>query len=153
MRFSGGQYVMPRKLFLAPLLLAVAILVALPSAPGAASVAGITERVSVDSAGNQADNDSYELSISADGRFVAFHSSASNLTPGTCGVNDIFVHDRQTGVTECASVDSSGSQALGYSHYPVISGDGRFVAFTSSASNLVPNDTNGVWDVSSTIAR
>jgi len=111
-------------------------------------VTGVTERVSVDSVGNQANGYSYDESISADGRFVAFRSDASNLVPGdTNGRFDVFVHDRVTGVTERVSVDSVGNQENGYSYDESISADGRFVAFASGASNLVPGDTNGQPDV------
>ncbi|RPI27016.1 MAG: hypothetical protein EHM61_09930 [Acidobacteria bacterium] len=107
-----------------------------------------TTRVSVNSAGAQGNNHSWELSISADGRFVAFQSTASNLVAGdTYGVLDVFVHDPQTGETTRVSVDSAGAQANNHSYEPSISADGRFVAFYSQASNLVPGDTNGVVDV------
>ena len=106
---------------------------------------GATERVSVDSAGNQGNGDSLGPAISADGRFVAFASRADNLVPGdtnnTQGA-DIFVHDRKTGATERVSVDSAGNQGNGDSLGPAISADGRFVAFESGADNLVPGDTN-----------
>ena len=117
---------------------------------------GITERVSVDSAGNQGNSGSYDPSLSADGRVVAFISWASNLVPGDTNgyFPDVFVHDRQTGVTERVSVDSAGNQGngasgeLGNSAYrPVVSADGRFVAFASDATNLVPGDTNKTTDV------
>ncbi len=111
-------------------------------------ITGMTERVSVNSSGIQANGDSYHASISADGRYVAFESSASNLVPGdTNGRMDIFVHDRITGITERVSVDSSGIQANQGCGSPSISADGRYVAFTSWASNLVPGDTNGKCDV------
>jgi Tol biopolymer transport system component len=98
--------------------------------------------------GNQANNGSIEPSISADGRYVAFVSFASNLVPGdTNGVPDVFVRDRQMATTKRVSVDSSGNQANGASLLPSISADGRYVAFVSFASNLVPGDTNGVADV------
>lgn len=109
---------------------------------------GLTERVSVDSNGIQGNSYSWYPSISEDGRFVAFQSPASNLVPGdTNGVQDVFVHDRQTGQTERISVDSSGIQGNDESWYPSISGDGRFVAFQSLANNLVTGDTNAVSDV------
>ena len=74
--------------------------------------AGVTNRVNVNSAGNQANGRSFELAFSADGRFVAFDSDATNLvSDDTNGVRDIFVHDRQTGVTTRVSVDSTGTQA------------------------------------------
>ena len=99
---------------------------------------GITERVSVDSAGNQGNGGSDNPAISADGRYVAFESWASNLVPGDsneCGsadwpenCSDIFVHDHQTGITERVSVDAAGNLANDRSELPVISGDGRYVA-------------------------
>jgi Tol biopolymer transport system component len=111
---------------------------------------GITERVSVASDGKEANSDSYwGLAITADGRYVAFASRASNLVPGdTNGDWDVFVHDRQTGMTERASVASDGTQGNSDSgNYGVsMSADGRYVAFASLASNLVPGDTNGDWD-------
>ena len=109
---------------------------------------GTSERASVDSGGVQANETSYAYSISADGRYVAFYSYATNLVPGdTNGLVDIFVRDRRSGTTERVSVDSAGSQANGQSYYPAISSDGRYVAFSSYATNLVPGDTNGYGDV------
>jgi len=112
-------------------------------------VAGTTEMASVDAAGQEGDLDSWEPSISADGRYVAFFSYAANLVSGdTNGDADIFVRDRLTGTTERVSVDSSGAQATGGdSQACSISGDGRFVAFLSGATNLVPGDTNGLADI------
>ena len=90
---------------------------------------GATERVSVDSAGAEANDLSTVGDISADGRFVAFVSKASNLVPEDTNNNDdIFVHDRLTGITSRVSVDSAGAQGLGGSHEPRISGDGRYGA-------------------------
>src|SRR3989442_1062694 len=108
---------------------------------------GTTERVSVDSKGKQANGLSLWPSVSGDGRFVAFQSVATNLVPGdTNGAQDVFVHDRLTGVTMRASVAShSGRQADGASNGPAISADGRFVAFVSGASNLVPGGVPGVY--------
>ncbi len=162
---------------------------------------GAITRVSVDSSGVQGNNGSSDVSISADGRFVAFTSNASNLVSGDINdYSDVFVHDRQTGATTRVSVDSSGAQGAfffasisangrfvafnyyflkgttydydvfvhdrqtgattrvsvdssnndnsgAYSANPSISADGRFVAFTSDAYNLVPGDTNGYRDV------
>ena len=102
-----------------------------------------TTRVSVDSAGNQQNSDSYSPSISADGRFVAFTYGASIPVPGdTNNRNDIFVRDRLTNTTTLVSVDSAGNQAKFRSYNASISADGRFVAFSSDASNTVPDDTN-----------
>jgi Tol biopolymer transport system component len=111
---------------------------------------GTTRRVSLDSAGAQGSSSSggWGISISADGRFVAFASWASNLVAGdTNSSYDIFMRDRQSGTTERVSVDSGGVQAYGHSFYPSISADGRFAAFESWAPNLVAGDTNGTWDV------
>ncbi len=111
---------------------------------------GTTERVSVDSAGAEGNGASSVAAISADGRFVAFLSYATNLVAGdTNGVADIFVRDRATGTTERVSVDSLGTQADGESNTfsTSISADGRFVAFSSDAANLVVGDTNGVGDI------
>jgi Tol biopolymer transport system component len=102
-----------------------------------------TTGVSLDSAGNPANGFSYNPSISADGRFVAFTSVASNIVPGdTNNSFDIFVRDRLTNTTTRVSVDSAGNQGNLQSGSPSISADGRFVAFTANASNLVPGDTN-----------
>ncbi len=108
-----------------------------------------TTRVSVDSAGLQANWPSYYPSISADGRCVAFRSSAYNLVPGdTNGVVDTFVHDLQTGQTTRVSVDSAGNQANDHSFWLCsMSMDGHHVAFLSDATNLVPGDTNHAMDV------
>ena len=111
-------------------------------------VTGTTERVSVSSAGAEANGASFAPAISADGRFVAFPSEATNLVPGdTNGVTDVFVRDRLTGTTERVSVSSAGAEANGTSFTPAISADGRFVAFSSDATNLVGRDTNGAVDV------
>jgi Tol biopolymer transport system component len=120
-------------------------------------VTGVTERVSVASDGTQANGLSVEPSISADGRYVAFRSFATNLVSGntntgTCAgsgqtnPSDVYVHDRQTGTTELVSVGMSGTQD-GCSWQPSISGDGRFVAFVSAATSLIPSDNNAAWDV------
>ena len=110
-------------------------------------VTGITERVSVASDGTQENADATSISISADGRYVAFASGASNLVPGdTNGVVDVFVRDRVMGTTERISVASDGTQENDNSGAFSMSADGRYVAFASFASNLVPGDTNGMCD-------
>ena len=115
---------------------------------------GVTERVSVSSNGSQANGESDAPSMSADGRFVAFSSRASNLVTGDTNGDtdydrggDIFVHDRDTGRTERVSVSSAGVQGFNVSYSPSISADGHFVAFTSRASNLVVGDTNNKHDI------
>src|SRR5688572_2586887 len=111
---------------------------------------GVTERVSVSSNGVEGNDPSGFLSgpaISADGRFVAFDSTATNLIEGGNLPFNIFVHDRQTGTTEVVSVSSRGREGEGLSSFPDLSADGRFVAFDSDAANLVNGDRNGITDV------
>jgi hypothetical protein len=109
---------------------------------------GSTERVSVDSSGGEANGGSFAYAVSADGQVVAFQSDASNLvTHDTNAFQDVFVHDRSTGITERVSLSTSGHQGNSYSEKAYLSRDGRFVAFSSFASNLVHTDLNGVWDV------
>lgn len=109
---------------------------------------GTTERISVSGAGVQGNATSYDATLSKDGRFVAYESSATNLVSGdTNNVMDVFVRDRQSGTTERISVSSAGVQGLMSSYSPSISGDGRYIAFSSDAETLVPYDTNAVEDV------
>jgi cysteine-rich repeat protein len=104
--------------------------------------------VSVAGDGTEGNGSTYAGGISADGRFVSFESDATNLVAGdTNGVRDIFVHDRATGLTTRVSVSSAGVAGNGYSVHSSVSADGRFVAFSSTASNLVPDDTNGETDI------
>jgi Tol biopolymer transport system component len=111
---------------------------------------GTTERVSVDSLGNEALGGRSQVDlmtgISADGRFVTFTSWASNLAPGvdTNGwTSDVFVHDRLTGTTEAVDVTVSGICAANGASTGSISGDGRYVAFTGYANDLIPGGTSG----------
>jgi Tol biopolymer transport system component len=109
--------------------------------------AQVTRRVSVGPGGQQANDDTFSSApaISADGRFVAFFSLASNLVAGdTNGHEDVFVRDRKAQVTRRVSVGQNGQQANYGSFYPAISGDGRFVAFESGATNLVPHGSDRV---------
>jgi Tol biopolymer transport system component len=111
-------------------------------------LSGTTERVSVATGGAEGDFDSANASISADGRYVAFDSVATNLVPSdTNGGFDVFEHDRLFGTTERASIAFSGTQGNATSEFPAISAAGRYVTFQSSASNLVPDDTNGWVDI------
>lgn len=106
-----------------------------------------TELISVSSAGVQGNGDSgWTVSISADGRYVAFVSAATNLV-GVEQYHGVFVRDRQTSTTTLVSVSSSGNPANGACWTSEISPDGRYVAFTSSATNLASNDTKAGWDV------
>lgn len=108
---------------------------------------GPIARVSVSSGGEQGNGDAWGSAISDDGRYVVFSSMATNLVMNdTNGVEDIFIHDRATGITERVSVNSTGQQANGTSVSPAISADGRFVTFVSMASNLVAGDTNDLPD-------
>jgi Tol biopolymer transport system component len=108
---------------------------------------GLTELASTgpDGVGN---HDSWDSSISDDGRYVAFMSAASNLVEGdTIGASpssgrDVFVRDRFEGTTERVSVGEDGSEANGNALRPSISSDGRYVCWTSRADNLVTGDTN-----------
>ena len=107
-----------------------------------------TRRVSIGSGAVQANSGAAEPAISANGRFVAFISESTNLVRGdTNRTFDVFVHDRKMGTTERVSLGKNGAQSNGISQRPVISADGRFVAFKSYATNLVAGDTNGQLDV------
>jgi hypothetical protein len=136
-----------------------------PDANGAGDVfvrncwTGTTIRVSVSSGGVEGNGGSYDTSISATGRYVAFLSAATNLVSGDGnGSWDVFVRDRDTDAdgifdepgavsTTRVSVDSAGVEANANSDYLAISSDGRYVAFDSVATNLVPSDTNGTDDI------
>ncbi len=126
--------------------------------------AGTTERVSINGEEQQANGNSQDPGvrgftasspdITADGRFVAFFASATNLVsgdtntcppvfdqePGRCP--DVFVRDRIAGTTVRVNVASDGTQANEPSSDPAISDDGQVVAFFSASGNLVPGDTN-----------
>jgi Tol biopolymer transport system component len=107
-----------------------------------------TNLVSANGTGAIGNSFSFNGSISADGRYLAVYSAASNLAPlDANGFADAFVWDRLTGAWENASVSSSGTQANNSASYPTLSADGRYVVFDTSATNLVPNDTNGHFDV------
>lgn len=109
---------------------------------------GVTRRVSVAADGSQADNSSYRGAVmSADNRHVYFMSLAANLVPGdTNGVEDVFAKDLVTGAVERVSVAADGSQANGWSDGPSVDLAGRALVFGSAADNLVPGDTNKVFD-------
>ncbi|MBI1853231.1 MAG: PD40 domain-containing protein [Planctomycetes bacterium] len=114
----------------------------------AAASGQTTTRISVDSSGTEGDGPSSYLAITPDGRYVAFESLATNLVAGDVNdLEDVFVHDFQTGVTTLESVSTNGTQGNGASWGPALSADGRFLAFTSAATNLVSGDTNSKFDV------
>lgn len=111
-------------------------------------VAQPVQRVSVNAHGLEGDNSSDSPSLSSDGRYVVFSSYATNLVPGEDNDSvDIFIRDRLTGLISLASPSTSGGAANNSSRDPDISADGRYVTFSSAASNLVPDDTNGVNDI------
>ena len=115
---------------------------------GPSLAAQATRRVSVDSGGAQANQQSAGPAITPDGRYVAFHSVASNLFPGDLNADfDVFVRDILTGSTEIVSASASGGLSDGDSLTPSISADGRYVAFESDATNLVPADESPDYDV------
>lgn len=107
-----------------------------------------TERVSVGTANAQADDFSFAPTISADGRLVVYESDATNLVPDDSNqARDIFLRDRMSGTTQRLSGAGGGSGGDRGSFGPSISGNGRFVAFESDATNLVPGDTNDARDI------
>ena len=114
--------------------------------------AQVIERISVSSSGVEADGDSHvafsRRVVSADGRYVVFESTATNLVPDDFNnANDIFLRDRMTGTTTRVNLSLTGGDAWGESSSPSITPDGRYVVFDSSAGNLVDDDHNGEWDV------
>lgn len=109
---------------------------------------GTTERVSIATNGTEQNDQALKNSISANGRYVAFSSMATNLAPGDSpGTWDVFVHDRQTGTTVPVSNVTGGNLVHGGNDTNSISADGRYVAFNSSASNLVQQDNNATDDI------
>ena len=125
----------PRTRYLLPTIITLVALATLVVG-GVGASSGTTERISLASDGTQGNGASFDSAISADGRYVAFASYASNLVPGDTNeadAPDAFVHDRLSGTTERVSVDSAGNQAsyIGFlgSRDLSISADGRWVAF------------------------
>jgi hypothetical protein len=107
---------------------------------------GATEMVSVESSGYPAGGD--EPAISSDGRYVTFRSSSKYILPSaTNGLSQVFRRDRQTGVVTLVSATSAGVQGNSYSGRSALSGDGRYIAFESQASNFASGDTNGFYDI------
>ncbi|MBL8861178.1 MAG: calcium-binding protein [Planctomycetes bacterium] len=109
---------------------------------------GTTALVSLSATGGQGNAWCQGAAISDDGRFVAFTAMASNLVPGDGNsADDVFVRDLLLGTTSLVSRTPAGAPGNGESGAAIVSGDGRYVAFTSSANDLVANDTNGAQDV------
>ena len=128
--------------------LAATLMLGLTGAAATAANADTTARASVGPGGMQANDLSEVRDISADGRFVAFSSFASNLVAGDRnGSEDVFLRDLMRDETDLVSVANGRNQGNDASFQPAISADGRFVCFTSYATNLVPGDTNGQADI------
>jgi hypothetical protein len=136
---------MHRRIFI----LAVLVATFTAAVPAGATGAG-TQLADVSTASVQANvAPAKEISVSANGRYVAFWSSADNLVAGdTNGVSDVFVRDQVAGTTERVSVSSSSAQGNDASFGPVaISADGRYVVFQTLATNLAPNTGGGAGDL------
>jgi len=134
-----------RHWFIAPVVLVCSIL-------GGSAEAQVIDWASIGIAGAAGNGDAGEevsvRAISADGRYVVFHSWADNLVAGDLnGFVDVFRHDRVTGTTVRLSVSDIGGDASGESMNPSISADGRYVAFASTAADVVSGDGNSTWDV------
>jgi Tol biopolymer transport system component len=113
-------------------------------------ITGTVSLVSVATSGALGNQISVEARVSSNGRYVVFTSSATNFGGGTGlgnGSNfDVFVRDTVANTTECVSIATNGAGATDIAQGGSITDDGRFVAFWSGANNLVPNDTNAVYD-------
>jgi Tol biopolymer transport system component len=134
------------KLF--PLAIAGGLLSALAPIAATSAPPPLTIRTSISSTGEEGDASSLGGPVSADGRFVAFDSSASNLVSGdNNGVQDVFLRDLKTGSTQRVSLGGAGNEGNGSSSVLALSNNGRFVTFLSEASNLVAGDNNGVADI------
>lgn len=111
-------------------------------------VAKRTNRVTIGTGDDAANNSSYEFGLTGDGRYIVFNSAATNLVQGDRNFSeDVFLLDRQSGVLERVSVGGAGVEANAGSAHGSSSDDGRFVVFHSKADNLVPGDTNPDLDV------
>jgi len=110
---------------------------------------GITTRISVSSAGVEADGPSGRPNVSADGNIIVFESDATNLdaSPDFNGYTDVYRHDRSTGQTSRISTTTLALETNGDSTLPVVSADGAVIAYRSEASNLISLDTNNAADV------
>lgn len=146
----ANRLVLTTRLVLFALFLLILWFYAMVAPPAVqAEPAAAAELVSAGSGGSGANHHSWTSDSSADGRLIAFRSRATNLVAGdnTGAFFDIFVRDRQSGVTQRVSISSGGQPANGESESPAISGDGRVIAFSSLASNLVVGDHNERADV------
>jgi len=117
--------------------------------PSQAPVQGMVHNTTRSVTGGEANDYAYEFALSADGRYFAFQSSATNLVPNdTNGFSDIFVRDMQNGRILRVNTSNSGAQANGESFFGDISADGRWIVYTSDATNIAGTDNNGIgYDV------
>ena len=105
------------------------------------------KRVSVSTTGRQASSDAHNPQVSADGRFVVYESPAQLDSRDQNSSIDVYVHYLPAAVTSLASLNANGHAGNNPSVTPVLSGDGRYIAYSSKSSDLVPGDTNGLSDV------
>ncbi|MFZ1007509.1 MAG: hypothetical protein WAN65_11765, partial [Candidatus Sulfotelmatobacter sp.] len=108
---------------------------------------GTTEREDVAADGTPGNGNGSQPAISLDGRFVAFASSSTNLVAGAPGNVQIYLRDRNTGQTKLVSIGTDGSPANQGGSSPALSADGRYIAYFSSSTNLVPQSTGGMTEV------
>jgi PKD repeat protein len=109
---------------------------------------GTTERINYTAEFGETLFDSHSPAISANGRYIAYYSFANNLVAGDNNDSgDVFVYDRIQAITQRISVNNANVEGNDASYFPQISANGRYVSFASSADNLVPNDTNGYYDI------
>lgn len=109
---------------------------------------GSVDRISVSSSGHQANASSFGIAISSGGRYCLFSSSATNLVAGDHNASrDLFLRDRRLGTTVRVNVSTSGAEANAALRFAALSTDGRWVAFSTPATNLVAGDSNAVSDV------
>lgn len=113
------------------------------------TVAGTTILVNVAAGGGFSSGRAYRPEISADGRYVAFVSNATDLVPGfgTAGKDQVYVRDLALGTTKAVSVSRTGATPPNSANRPSISGDGRYIVFQSAAHNITLDDNNGYQDV------
>lgn len=108
--------------------------------------AGTLRLVSLDAGGGLPDNHCFNPTLSPNGRFIAFDTLATDMGGDNSGNRDVFVFDRKTGTTRWATPNTGGGNSSGDSIEPVVSNNGKVVAFYSTANDLVDEDTNGTYD-------
>ncbi|HET7475220.1 MAG TPA: hypothetical protein VFJ97_04250 [Dermatophilaceae bacterium] len=119
--------------------------------PGAAEAAALSPSAihlcSVSSTEQAGDGVSFTPSMSEDGRYLAFVSDSTNLAQPHGKNQNLYLRDRQAGTTTSVDVNAAGQAGNGFARFPAVSADGTSVAFYSTSTNLVPNDSNGVPDI------